>query len=76
MKFLHDTINDMFEKCSHWILSKTTNKFSAFPFDQAYEQEKKIVKGSGGAVERTQNPVAFRRWILSEHETARLHINV
>ena len=55
MKSLPDTINDEFERCSHWVLSKTTNKFSAIPFDQAHEQENKIVKGLGGALGLTQN---------------------
>ena len=30
------------------------------PLDQAHEQENKMVKGSGGAVGLTENPVAFR----------------
>ena len=65
MKSLPDPIKDEFENHSHWVLSKTMNTFSAIPFDQAHEQENKIVKGSGGAVGLTENPVAFRRWMLS-----------
>lgn len=72
MKSLPDTIKDEFENFSHWVLSKTSNKFSAIPFDQAHEQENKIVKGSGGAVGLTENPVAFRRWMLSGPEMSRL----
>ena len=48
------------------------NSFSAIPFDQAHEQENKIVKGLGGAVGLTENPVAFKRWMLSGQEVARL----
>ena len=72
MKSLPATVRDEFEKDGHWVLSKTMNTFSAIPFDQAHEQENKIVKGSGGAVGLTENPVAFRRWMLSGPEMARL----
>ena len=72
MKSLSDPIKDEFENHSHWVLSKTMNTFSAIPFDQAHEQENNIVKGSGGAVGLTENPVAFRRWMLSGPEMARL----
>ena len=72
MKSLPKAIKEEFEKHSHWVLSKTTNKFSTIPFDQAHEQENKVVKGSGGAIGLTENPIAFRRWILSGPELARL----
>ena len=45
MKSLPYPIKDEFENHSHWVLSKTMNTFSAIPFDQAHEQENKIVKG-------------------------------
>ena len=70
MKSLPATVRDEFEKDGHWLLSKTMNTFSAIPFDQAHEQENNIVKGSGGAVGLTENPVAFRRWMLSGPEMA------
>lgn len=47
MKSLSSTIKDELERDSHRV-SKTQNKFSAIPFNQAHEQENKIVKGSGG----------------------------
>lgn len=72
MKSLPATIMDEFKKDSHWVLSKTCNKFSAIPFDHAHEQENKIVKGAGGAVGLTENRAAFRRWMLSGPELARL----
>ena len=50
MKSLPDTIKEEFLEHSNWVLSKTSHKFSAIPFDQAHEQENKNVKGAGGAV--------------------------
>ena len=55
-----------------WVLSKTSNTFPAIAIDQAHEQENKDVKTAGGAVGLTENPIAFRRWMLSGPETARL----
>ena len=62
MKSLPDSIAKEFQNEDHWVLSKTGNKlkFSAIPFDQAHEQENKVVKSAGGAVGLTENPVAFR----------------
>lgn len=60
MKSLPDSIAAEFKEEGHWVLSKTGNKFSAIPFDQAHEQENKVVKSAGGAVGLTENPVAFR----------------
>ena len=42
------------------------------PIDQAHEQNNEAVKGSGGAVELTENPSAFRKWMVSGPEQARL----
>ena len=42
------------------------------PLDQAHEQNNSIVKGSGGAVGLTENPVAFNRWMVAGPEQARL----
>lgn len=44
------------------------------PIDQlqAHEQNNILVKGSGGAVGLTQNPSAFRKWMVSGPEQARL----
>ena len=72
MKALPSCIRDEFENQGHWVLSKTNNKFSAMPIDQAHEQENAYVKGSGGCVGLTENPTAFRRWMLSGPELARL----
>lgn len=66
LKSLPDSIAKEFQNEGHWVLSKTGNKFSAIPFDQAHGQENKVVKSAGGAVGLTENPVAFRRWMLGE----------
>ena len=60
LKSLPDNIAKEFQNEGRWVFSKTGNKFSAIPFDQAHEQEKKNVKSAGGAVGLTENPVAFR----------------
>jgi len=60
MKSLPEYVICEFQERHHWVLSKTGNKFSSMPLDQAHEQENKMVKGSGEAVGLTENPVAFR----------------
>ena len=60
MKSLPDAIREDFKK--FWVVPKTRNKFSSMPIDQAHEQNNQLVKGLGGAVGLTENPVAFRRW--------------
>lgn len=60
MRSLPDTVMKEFQENGHWAISKTSNKFSTMPLDQAHEQENKIVKSSGGAVGLTENSVAFR----------------
>ena len=60
MKSLPESIKREFKDHHHWVLSKTGKKFSSMPLDQVHEQENKMVKGSGGAVCLTENPVAFR----------------
>ncbi len=72
MKNLPDSIRNEFERQGHWVLSKTNNSFSAIPVDQGHEQENASVKGSGGCIGLTENPIAFRRWMISGPELARL----
>ena len=47
--------------------SKTSARFSAIPLHQVHEQE-----ASGGAVGLTENPTAFKRWMVAGPEQARL----
>ncbi|EDO30603.1 predicted protein [Nematostella vectensis] len=72
MKSLPQSITEKFQDEGQFVLSRTDNDFSAMPFDQAHEQENKIVKSAGGAVGLTENPTAFRRWMLPGPETTRL----
>jgi len=73
MKNLPGPIKDEFERQCHWVISKTKKNFSSIPIDQAHEQENAFVKGLGGCIGLTENPEAFRRWMLSGPELARLH---
>ena len=59
MRSLPVSIKKEFEE-QHWVISKTRNKFSSMPIDQAHEQMNKNVKSSGGDVGLTENPSAFR----------------
>ena len=61
MKSLPRSIKEEFEIQGNWVISKTANTFSGIPFDQAHEQENRNVKGSGGCIGLTENPVAFRQ---------------
>ena len=70
MKSLPLSIKEQFDSC--WVVQKTSNRFSCMPIDQAHEQNNKLVKGSGGAVGLTENPSAFRRWMVAGPEQARL----
>jgi len=49
---------------------KLQKDFSAMPIDQAHEQNNEIVKSAGGAVDLTENPSAFRKWMVSGPEQA------
>ncbi|KAL9954616.1 hypothetical protein ACROYT_G042180 [Oculina patagonica] len=71
MKSLPESVRCEFQERHHWVLSKTGNKFSSMPLDQAHEQENKMVKGSGGAVGLTENPVAFRSRAFKNHTPVR-----
>ena len=70
MKSLPGDVKDDFQRC--WVLRKTHNKFSCIPIDQAHEQNNDLVKGSDGGVGLTENPKAFRRWMVAGPEQARL----
>ena len=72
MESLDASIRHEFEECGHWVVQKTTNRFSSIQIDQAHEQNNALVKGSGGAVGLTENPSAFRKWMTAGPEQARL----
>ena len=72
MESLPASIYQEFKEHGHWVVKKTTTRFSSMPIDQAYEQNNELVKGSGGAVGLTENPSAFRKWMIAGPEQARL----
>ena len=72
MENLPSTIREEFEERGNWVVYKTTNRFSAIPIDQAHENNNCTVKGVGGAIGLTENPSAFRKWMLSGAEQARI----
>ena len=69
MNSLPESVRNKLKKC--WVISKTSNKFSSIPIDQAHEQNNADVKGAGGAIGLTENPVVFRRWVVAGPEMAR-----
>jgi len=70
MKSLPDEVKDDFHR--NWVITKTNKKFSSIPIDQAHEQNNAIVKGLGGVVGLTENPIAFRRWMVAGPEMSSL----
>lgn len=68
MKYLPRPIKEEFEIQGNWVISKTANTFSGIPFDQTHEQENFNVKGSCDCIGLTENPVAFKGWMLSGPE--------
>ena len=72
MESLPQSVYEQFKGSGHWVVQKTTNRFSAMPIDQCHEQNNEMVKGSGGAVGLTENPSAFRKWMTAGPEQARL----
>ena len=66
MKSLPGGIEAQF--CQNWVILKTSRRFSTIPLDQAHEQENAKVKGKGGVVGLTENPVA----LVAGPETARI----
>jgi len=53
-------------------VQKTKKIFSSIPIDQAHEQNNACIKGDGGAVGLTDNPAAFRHWMIAGPEVARV----
>ena len=72
MRNLPDSIRNEFERQGHWVFSKTNNAFTAIPVDQGHEKENASVKESSGCIGLTENLIAFRPWMISGPELARL----
>ena len=54
-----------------FIVHKSKRPFSALAIDHAHEQNNKIVKGDGGAVNLMENQRALLRWMVAGPEIAR-----
>jgi len=74
MVTLHKTHPYVFnEFCKgNFTVKKTQNRFSNIAIDHAHEQNNGCVKGDGGAVGLTENPMALKRWMVSGPEIARV----
>lgn len=72
MESLPTSIHKEFVEHGHWVVPKTTKRFSSIPIDQAHEQNNDLVKGSGGVVGLTESPSAFKKWMIAGPEQARL----
>lgn len=55
-----------------FVVRKTQGPLSAIALDQSHEQCNAMVKGDGGAVGLTANPVALTRWMTAGPEIAHL----
>lgn len=81
MKSLSQSIAKELRAEGHWVLSKTGNKYSAIPFDQAHEQENKVVKSAGSAVCLTENresycPHVCEKMLLSNNRLQVLNVGL
>ena len=57
MCLLPSSIKQQFKK--HLVVSKTQHRFSSIPLDQVHEQQNAVVKGKGGIIGLTENPLAL-----------------
>ncbi len=75
--YIHDLENlpqsivKEFQDHGHWVVTKTTNHLSAMPINQAHEQNNMMVNSCSGVVGLTENPAAFRKWMIAGPEQAR-----
>ena len=70
MKSLPASIRESFKK--HWVVAKTSNRFSSIPLDQTYEQENAKLKGAGGVIGLTENPATLSNWMICGSEITKL----
>ena len=71
LKHTHPEVFEEFMK-GHFVVQRSSHRFSSMALDQSHEQTNKEVKGDGGAVGLTENPAALHKWILVGPEMARL----
>ena len=60
----HPSIHSEFQN-GNFVVQRSTNHFSYIAMDQSHEQLNKSIKGEGGAVGLTEDPVALRRWMIA-----------
>ncbi len=68
MKSVTTTFQEEFKK--HRVVSKINNRFSCMPLDQSHEEENAKVKGKGGVIGLTENPIALQRRLICVPELA------
>ena len=68
---LPNSIREQFEE-GHWTINRSNRRFSSLPTDHAHEQANKRVKGVGGIIGLTENPVMLERWIMTGPEISRV----
>ena len=67
----HSKVYQEFLK-GNFAVQKSSKVFSAMAIDQCHEQMNEVIKGTGGAVELTENPQALERWMIGGPEICRL----
>jgi hypothetical protein len=70
MERLPTNIQEQFDK-GHWTINRSNRRFSSLPIDHAHEQANKRVKGVGGIIGLTENPILLERWIITGPEISR-----
>ena len=70
MKSLPEAVKEDLMK--NWVVQKTSRRFSAISLDQTHKQENAKVKGKGGVIGLTENPVALQWWMVTGPQMARL----
>ena len=55
------------EQCNkaYFFVNKTDHTFSSMSIDQAHEQNIKVVKVDGGAIDILENESTFLKWVVS-----------
>ena len=59
--------NSVLEQCNkaYFFVDKTDHPFSSMCIDQAHEQNIKVVKVDGGAIDILENESTFLKWVVS-----------
>lgn len=56
----------------HWAITRNTRRFSSIHIHYAHKQVNKRVKGFGGAIGITKNPLLLEFWILIGPKVSRV----